>query len=139
MDEYSPEELKKIHSLGQEMLSNSYSPYSEFSVASVTVSTTGELFGGTNIENTSYSLTVCAEVCAIANMVSKGKTELKGIFIFSGNDKFVTPCGACRQVILEFSQSDIDVNLVTQDNKIRTHKLSSLIPHAFHLDEEQEA
>ena len=139
MDKYSPAELKKIHSLGQEMLSNSYSPYSEFSVASVAVSTTGEFFGGTNIENTSYSLTVCAEVCAIANMVSSGKTELKDIFIFSGSDKFVTPCGACRQVILEFSQTDINVNLVTHDNQIRTHKLSSLIPHAFHLDEEQEA
>ena len=139
MDQNSPSELKKIHQLGQAMLKNSYSPYSEFSVSAVAISQCGELFGGTNIENTSYSLTVCAEVCAIAKMVSSGKVDLKDIFIFSDSDKFVTPCGACRQVILEFAKSDININLVNQDNQIRTHKLSSLIPHAFNLEEVEEA
>lgn len=136
MEENSAGKLKKIHSIGQSMLKNSYSPYSEFSVSAVAISKNGNLFAGTNIENTSYSLTICAEVCAIANMVSNGNTELTEIFIFSASDKFVTPCGACRQVILEFSKTDINVNLVNQDNQIRTHKLSSLIPHAFHLEEE---
>ncbi len=127
--------LKNVYKLGKEMLSNSYSPYSEFSVAAVAISKSGEIFGGTNIENTSYSLTVCAEVCAIASMVSNGLRELSEIFVFSDSEKFVTPCGGCRQVILEFSHTDILVNLVNQDNQIRSHKLSSLIPHAFNLAE----
>ena len=133
----SPSNIRPILHLGQEMLTRSHSPYSGFRVASVAISDGGNLYGGCNVENSSYASTVCAEVCAITRMVANGSKKLQKIFIFSDSEKFVTPCGSCRQVILEFSQSDISVVLVNSKNKLREHKLSSLIPYAFSLETEE--
>ncbi|MCP8352619.1 cytidine deaminase [Candidatus Synchoanobacter obligatus] len=128
---------KSILEKGKKMLKNSYSPYSEFQVGCVAVTHDGQEFAGCNIENTSYSLTVCAEVSAISNMVSSGHTSIQAIFIFSNSEQFVTPCGACRQTIAEFADHDIPVYLVNQKNEIRKHQLSLLIPHAFDLELQQ--
>ena len=128
--------LGPILATGREMLDRSYSPYSGFRVSAVAICVTGKLYGGCNVENSSYASTVCAEVCAITRMVASGTKSLAKIFIFSDSEDFVTPCGSCRQVILEFAQSDISVYLVNSKNKIREHKLSALIPHAFVLETE---
>lgn len=127
-------DVDRIMALGKKMLISSYSPYSDFKVGAVAICEDGSMFPGCNVENTSYSLTICAEVTAICNMVSQGQQKLQTIFIFSPSDQFITPCGACRQTILEFSEKDTPIFLVNSTGKIREHKLSSLIPHAFNLN-----
>lgn len=134
MDLSSIDNIKAVLEKGREALSLSYSPYSEFRVGAVAIASDDSSFKGCNIENTSYSLTVCAEVSAISNMISNGQKEIKAFFIFSDTEHFITPCGACRQTILEFSKYDIPVYLVNNKNEIRMHALSALIPHAFNLD-----
>lgn len=127
--------IGEVMLLGRKMLGFSYSPYSSFPVGAVAVSENDEIFSGCNVENVSYSLTVCAEVNAIAKMVSSGQQSLKAIFIFSSSEQFVTPCGACRQCILEFAgTNDIPIFTVNSKNDIRMHQLSTLIPHAFNLE-----
>ena len=135
MDLAAVDNIKEILEKGRKALTLSYSPYSEFRVGAVAVTEDGTAHKGCNIENTSYSLTVCAEVSAISNMVSQGNTRLKAFFIFSDTEQFITPCGACRQTILEFAHQDIPVYLVNNKNEMRMHKLSALIPHAFNLEE----
>lgn len=124
--------IEEVMRLGKEMLEASYSPYSSFRVGAVAVSDDGELFAGCNVENASYSLVVCAEVCAVCKMVSSHRRKLKAMFVFSHSEEFVTPCGACRQTILEFSDNeDIPVFTVNTKHEIRRHQLSILIPYAF--------
>jgi|AntRauTorckE5430_2_1112549.scaffolds.fasta_scaffold00163_18 cytidine deaminase len=127
----SIENIKEIMILGKNMIKNSYSPYSSFRVGAVAVSENGEIFSGCNVENASYSLVVCAEVSAICNMISKGQKRLKAMFVFSSSEQFVTPCGACRQTVLEFSNADTPIFVVNNKGQIRKHLLSILIPHAF--------
>ena len=79
------ENLSEIISQGKQMLARSYSPYSEFRVSAMILSKNNTLHNGCNIENSSYSLTVCAEVTAICNMVSAGHTAIAAAFIFSDN------------------------------------------------------
>lgn len=120
---------------GREMLKNAYAPYSDFRVGAVIISKNNKLFDGCNVENTSYSLTVCAEVSAICSMVAAGEREIQAIFIFSHSEQFITPCGGCRQTILEFAGSgDIPVYLVNSRNDIRQYELSTLMPHAFNIE-----
>lgn len=127
--------LSEIMRLGKKMVAASYAPYSTFTVGCVVVSDDDQLFSGCNVENASYSLTVCAAVSAICNMVSDNKRKLKAVFIFSSTEQFATPCGGCRQTILEFSGSDdIPIFTVNSKGESRKHLLSVLIPHAFNAE-----
>ena len=128
-------DLPKILSDGIRTLEFSHSPYSGFRVAATAISNNKKRFTACNIENASYSLTVCAEVAAICKMVSTGEKELGTIFIFSDSEQFVTPCGACRQTILEFSTSDIPIYLINSKENVRTFNLSFMLPNAFNHED----
>ncbi len=107
-----------------------YAPYSKFSVGAAVLTSTGGLFLGCNIENSSYGLTICAERAAIANAVSAGNRELIALAIASAGA--VTPCGACRQVMVEFAKN-LPVLLIdaNQTDHILETNLSVLLPDAF--------
>lgn len=131
-------ELNQIHNLneiiqmGKKMIDASHSPYSSFRVGAVAVTEDGQAFPGCNVENASYSLAVCAEVSSICRMVASGRKKLAAIFVFSHSEQFVTPCGGCRQTILEFSGNrDTPIYTVNNKGEIRKHQLSILIPYAF--------
>jgi len=111
----------------------SYSPYSEFKVSSSVLSDSGKIFTGVNIENSSYSLTLCAETSAIANAISKGVKKINAVAIFTDSEEFVFPCGACRQRISEFSDN-ADIILINSKRKIKILKLKSLLPNSFKLN-----
>lgn len=114
---------------------NSYSPYSNFKVGAALLSKNGEIFTGTNIENASYGLTVCAERSAIFKAVSDGKRKFKAIAIACDTDNFnyAFPCGACRQVMAEFFSGDFDVIVSVNTGEYKVYKLSDLLPNAFRL------
>ena len=109
---------------------NSYSPYSNFRVGAALLTKTGKIFTGCNIENSSYSLTICAERTAIFKAVSEGQRNFKAIAISSDMKEIIPPCGACRQVLMDLA-SDIDVILSGSNNKPIIIKLSKLLPMPF--------
>ena len=114
-------------------MENSYSPYSEFRVGAAIISTDDRIFAGTNIENRSYGLTVCAERAAIFSAVSKGVRKIKYLVLVSNSEKCIIPCGACLQVISEFA-NDIKIESVNKNGKKETFSLKKLLPKSFKLE-----
>ena len=112
---------------------NSYSKYSKFRVGSALLSKDGEVFTGCNVENASYSMTICAERTAIFKAVSEGCTEFQKIAVAgSGTDDFskpCQPCGACLQVLSEFCGDDFII--VLSDGE---HRLNEFLPCRFNED-----
>ncbi|GAB1481679.1 cytidine deaminase [Treponema sp.] len=85
----------------------SYSPYSHFRVGAALLCDDGSVFTGTNVENRSFGLTICAERSAICSAVSAGKRHFTAIAISTpDSEEPVGPCGACRQVVSEFMDKD---------------------------------
>lgn len=114
----------------------SYAPYSGITVGAALLTKDGGLYTGANIENASYSPTVCAERVAIFTAVHDGARELDAIAIAGGkhgeaSDEDFVPCGVCRQVMSEFATSDLKV--ITGDDKggIIVRTLGELLPHSF--------
>lgn len=112
----------------------SYSPYSEFPVgAALLVDVDGKeekVYLGCNIENSSYSLCLCAERAAVAQAVSEGHQHFKAIGIIAQRLKPCNPCGACLQVLVEFSPT-MDVILENEDGSLKVNKLIEYLPHMF--------
>lgn len=109
---------------------NSISPFSKFKVGAALETDADEIIKGCNIENASYSLTICAERTAIFKAVSDGKRRFQRIVIVADTPNLTPPCGACRQIIWEFC-GDIAVILANLDGKTETFQMSELLPKAF--------
>ena len=107
---------------------NAYAPYSKFRVGAAILTEGGEIFEGCNVENSSYGLTSCAERNAIFNAVYKGKRKVLAVAITSDEKEFLTPCGACRQVISEFGDGNTEIILTTVDGKSKAIKLEKIFP-----------
>ncbi|ADL12164.1 cytidine deaminase [Acetohalobium arabaticum] len=89
---------------------NAYVPYSEFAVGAAVLTEEGKIYGGCNIENISYSMTNCAERTAIFKAVSNEEdTKIRAIAIVADTKHPCVPCGACRQVMIEFGDRDLEV------------------------------
>lgn len=108
-----------------------YCPYSRFPVGAAVLSADGAIITGCNVENASYGLTVCAERTAIQRAVAEGHRHFTAIAVTCDiKDRFVGPCGACRQVLMEFG-SDWTVYLTKPDGSYKETSLSQLLPLAF--------
>ena len=115
----------------------SYSPYSSCKVGAALLSADGQVFTGCNIENASFSPTICAERTAFAKAVSEGVTKFSAIAIAAKKDgklSTFTPCGVCRQVMSEFCDADFKVLVVTGENTFEEYTLAELLPASFKLD-----
>lgn len=112
---------------------NAYAPYSQFAVGAAIRTADGAVFAGCNVENVSYGLTVCAERNAVAAAVAAGKGELTAIAIVTGGDEPSAPCGACRQVLAEFSPEMTVIMSNPSATQVRRLKLSDLLPWQFTL------
>lgn len=121
-----------------EAQSYSYCPYSGFQVGAALLTQNGKVYTGCNIENAAFSPTNCAERTAIFKAVSEGETKFQAIAIV-GNKKgapeeeweFCTPCGVCRQVMLEFVDPQTFEILLGKGKEIRKFTLSQLLPESF--------
>lgn len=109
----------------------SYSPYSKFRVGAALLSEDGKVYEGANIENASYGLTICAERTAAFEAVLNGEKHFKAIAIASDLDDYISPCGACRQVLAELCGLDIDVIMMKSEDDYKTIKLKELLPYSF--------
>ncbi|KAI6657771.1 Metallophosphoesterase domain-containing protein 1-like [Oopsacas minuta] len=113
-----------------EAKSNSYSPYSKFRVGASLLTNDGMIYRGCNVENASYGLCVCAEVCAYVKAVSDGYREFRAIAVNTDMvDSFAAPCGACRQFILEFGE--YYVIIVRPDKQYKIATITELLPYSF--------
>ena len=117
-------------------MGRAYAPYSGFTVGAALLCADGAVYQGCNIENASFSPTICAERTAFAKAVSEGQREFVAIAICGGKggkiDSLCTPCGVCRQVMAEFCKPDFQVYMVKSDGyEVRT--LAQLLPDSFQL------
>ncbi len=108
-----------------------YTPYSKFKVGAAVLTADGQVFRGCNIENASYGLTNCAERTAIFKAVSEGEPKVEAIAIVADTDGPVSPCGACRQVIAEFSDSNTKVYLSNLKGDLLETSIAELLPGFF--------
>lgn len=115
----------------------SYSPYSGCKVGAALLTKEGKIYTGCNIENASFSPTICAERVAFAKAVSEGEREFRAIAIAAKKGDALstfTPCGVCRQVMSEFCDDDFTVLVVTGESSFEEYTLADMLPHSFKLD-----
>ncbi len=112
-----------------------YAPYSNFTVGAAALLSDGSIYKGCNIENASFGLTVCAERVAIFHAVAAGRMDIVAVGVSTSAPKLCKPCGACRQVIAEFSRADSPIVIVstTQSGLSATETISDLLPDNFTL------
>ncbi|MEX1308628.1 MAG: cytidine deaminase [Eubacteriales bacterium] len=116
-----------------EVKQNAYAPYSHFRVGAALLTKSGKIYTGCNVENASYTPTICAESSAIVQAVSEGEQEYVAIAVISDSEDYTSPCGVCRQRIFEFG-SDIEVIMANRDGEYKTYKISELLPEGFNKD-----
>lgn len=112
-----------------------YAPYSKFLVGAAVLTEDGAVFTGTNVENASYGLTLCAERVAAAAAVAAGHRKITAVAVATAGG--AAPCGACRQFLAEFGGS-MDVLLVDADRPeiVKQMSLADLLPEQFQLSDE---
>ncbi|HOK62593.1 MAG TPA: cytidine deaminase [Soehngenia sp.] len=108
---------------------NAYVPYSKFKVGAALITEDGSVYTGCNIENASYSPTICAERTAIAKAISEGHRKIMKIAIV-GDSNYTYPCGVCRQVIREFGK-DSEVIIANTEEDFKKYNLAELLPNSF--------
>lgn len=122
------EDLIRVAALAR---ARAYAPYSKYKVGAAIRTKRNKIHSGANVENVSYGLTVCAERCAAFAAVASGETkDWDAIAIVIDDDKLPSPCGACRQVLAEFSPQ-LKVVLATTGGLRKVTTLAELLPDAF--------
>ena len=121
-----------------EAMEHAYAPYSGYKVGAALLCADGTVYQGCNIENASFTPTICAERNAIFRAVYEGHRDFTAIAVCGGKDGKITgafpPCGVCRQVMREFCPDDFTVYLVGANGTYETVRLDGLLPHSFRPD-----
>ncbi|MFC2038022.1 cytidine deaminase [Chloroflexota bacterium] len=121
--------------LARQVRERAYVPYSRFPVGAALLGRSGQVYTGCNVENASYSLTICAERAAVFAAASQGEREFESIAVVTATG--ATPCGACRQVLREFGGRDGDLRVIVADldGAARTFTIAELLPEGFTPDQ----
>ena len=117
----------------EELLENSYSPYSNFRVSAIVITKDNKEFKGVNVENISYGASICAERNAITSAISNGykKCDFKELHIMCDTDKISSPCFLCRQVISELFDNNTKIILYNNKKEKETYTKEELCPFPF--------
>jgi len=121
----------KLIELAKEAREKAYVPYSHFKVGACVLTDDGKTYQGCNIENASYGLTNCAERTALFSAYANGDRKLKAIAVVADTEGPVSPCGACRQVMLELGGEDMIVILSNMKGDYAVVTVKDLLPGAF--------
>jgi len=129
--------MNKLYEEAKKALENSYAQYSNFKVAAALRLKNGEIITGVNVENASYGLSNCAERTALFTAYSKGvrKADIAELLITTEQTDFISPCGACRQVINELMEKDAPVHMANKNGEVKTVQVKDLLPFAFSEDD----
>lgn len=122
---------KTLQIKADEMLEKAYVPYSNFPVGAALLTKEGKIYTGCNIENSSYSLSNCAERTAIFKAVSEGERNFEKLVVTGNTEDPISPCGACRQVLTEFCEPDMPVVLKNTAGAVFHTTIAELLPGAF--------
>ncbi len=114
-----------------QVMHHAFAPYSQFKVGVCLRAEDDSLHAGCNVENASYSLTLCAEASAISQLISEGKKKITEALIISSGPKLCPPCGACRQRLWEFSIPDMLIHLYSLNGQHKTLTMEQLLPFPF--------
>ena len=119
----------------KEVRPNAHAPYSDFRVGAALIDDTGALHTGCNVENAAFPEGTCAEANAIGSMVAAGGKRIVAIAAVGGVDNIeaCTPCGGCRQSILEFADENTRIIVIGDGKKIDSYTIDELLPAAFLL------
>ncbi len=132
-------EPEKLIALAMEAMTHAYVPYSGYKVGAALLCADGSVYQGCNIENASYTPTVCAERTAFFKAVYDGHREFTAIAVCGGKDGVITgffpPCGVCRQVMREFCRDDFLLYLAGEGGAFETHTLAEMLPYSFRAEE----
>lgn len=145
IDDSSIKEFNQLESSIQSLINaaiearkNAYCPYSKFAVGAAIQTDDGTIFTGSNIENGAYSVSLCAERVAAAKAISEGKRQITAVAVVGLQDNsFTTPCGLCRQFLMEFAKTDIPIYVAKPINpplRVLCTSIFELLPRSFKLD-----
>lgn len=126
-------ERAELIELAKEARKLSYSPYSHFAVGAVILTKDGKTFKGSNVENASYPLCMCAERNALYNAYMNGykKDDFVSLTLIADTDTPCTPCGACRQVIFELFPANAPIIMANMKGEVLEMTISELLPLSF--------
>ena len=110
---------------------NAYAPYSGYRVGAALLTATGNVYGGCNVENAAYGMTICAERAAVVKAISEGEYKFDAIAVVTEDGG--TPCGECRQFLHEFG-ADIDIIVADTHGHYTLTTVGELLPNAFSLN-----
>ncbi|TGG88050.1 cytidine deaminase [Geotoga petraea] len=128
--------IDTLYKKALEVRENAYVPYSDFRVGAALLTEDGEIYLGANVENASYSLSICAERNAIFKANADGKRKFKALMVVADTERPISPCGACRQVMAEFG--DYDVYLANLKGDIKEATSFELLPYNFNKEDMDE-
>ena len=133
--ELSRDRIEELCGIAVKMRGKSYAPYSHFHVGAALLAEDGRIFTGCNMENAGYSISTCAERTAIVKAVSEGAHTFSAIAVSGGPEdgelQYCPPCGVCRQVMVEFCDSDFTVYLAKSATDYKKYTLDELLPNRF--------
>jgi cytidine deaminase len=134
---------EELIALAQEAMTHAYAPYSGYQVGAALLTADGRVYQGCNIENASFTPTVCAERTAFFKALYDGVRAFSAIAIVGGKGGHITgffpPCGVCRQVMREFCGDDFLIHMGGAGGEILTKTLSELLPCSFSAGEHMSA
>ena len=130
---------EELVALAKEAMTHAYVPYSGYKVGAALLTKDGRVYQGCNIENASYTPTVCAERTAFFKAVYDGARDFAAIAVVGGKNGEITcffpPCGVCRQVMREFCGDDFIIYFGGAENEIKTLTLKDILPYSFSAGE----
>lgn len=124
------EQYQELRQKAEEAYASAYAPYSQYTVGAAVLWDSGRITSGANVENASYGLSVCAERNAVCQGIGLGERKIEAIAIAVPGERMPTPCGACRQVIREFT-ADCRVFLINGAGDSLETSLKTLLPESF--------
>ena len=123
---------ESLRARARQATSLSYAPYSNVTVGAAGFTSDGRTVEGTNVENASYGLSLCAECSLVSDLARQGGGRLVAVSIVAGDGKPIAPCGRCRQLLFEHGGADLLID-AGEDAPART--LSALLPDALGPDD----
>ncbi len=125
---------RSLRNVAEDARRNAYAPYSHFHVGAALRSSTGNVYGGANVENASFGVGICAERSALVAAVTAGERDFAELVLVSDATEPAAPCGVCRQALSEFAPA---LRIVSHGMNGQTAEwsLADLLPHQFKLDE----
>ena len=130
----NPELKDKLVAEAKKARENAYVPYSDFAVGAAVLTAEGDVYRGCNVENASLGLTNCAERTALFSAVANGEMEIEAIAVAADTPDPASPCGSCRQVLVEFNP-DMEVVMVNTGGEEKITTAAELLPEYFTSDD----